>query len=72
MEAGNIVYITASNPLLASCSSPPINVSQGNASNSNDNSETSLVCKSQTKCRTDEHLQFAQEQLQATLNYSLN
>ncbi|MFB0903584.1 MAG: hypothetical protein QMB11_04320, partial [Nonlabens sp.] len=42
--AGNIVYITASNPLLCGgCSSPPLNVSQGNASNSNDNSETSLA-----------------------------
>ncbi|MFV8467405.1 hypothetical protein, partial [Flavobacterium sp. LB1P62] len=41
---GNIVYITAANPLLCGgCSSPPLNVSQGNASNSNDNSETSLA-----------------------------
>jgi gliding motility-associated-like protein/uncharacterized repeat protein (TIGR01451 family) len=42
--AGNFVYITANNPLLcAGCASPPLNASQGNASNSNDNSETSLV-----------------------------
>ncbi len=42
--AGNIVYITGPNPLLcASCSSPPQSLSQGNASNSNDNSETSLA-----------------------------
>jgi carbon monoxide dehydrogenase subunit G len=42
--AGNIIYITAANPLLCGgCSSPPLNVSQGNASNSNDNSETSLA-----------------------------
>ena len=41
--AGNIVYITANNPLLCSgCSLPPQNASQGNASTSNDNSETSL------------------------------
>ncbi|TDE26721.1 hypothetical protein E0I61_16205, partial [Flavobacterium ranwuense] len=41
---GNIVYITAYNPLLCGgCSTPPLNVSQGNASNSNDNSETSLA-----------------------------
>jgi len=42
--AGNIVYITANNPLLCDdCASPPLNASQGNASNSNDNSETSLA-----------------------------
>jgi hypothetical protein len=49
---GNIVYITAANPLLcivAGCSSPPLNASQGNARNtvnpleSNDNSSTSLT-----------------------------
>jgi CshA-type fibril repeat protein len=41
---GNIVYITAANPLLCGgCSSPPQNSSQGNASKSNDNSETSNV-----------------------------
>ncbi len=42
--AGNIVYISGPNPLLcAGCPSPPQSVSQGNASNSNDNSRTSLV-----------------------------
>ncbi len=42
--AGNIVYIAGPNPLLcAGCPSPPHNVSQGNASNSNDNSRTSLI-----------------------------
>jgi uncharacterized repeat protein (TIGR01451 family)/gliding motility-associated-like protein len=41
---GNIVYITANNPLLcAGCPAPPLNASQGNASNSNDNSSTSLA-----------------------------
>jgi hypothetical protein len=42
--AGNIVYIAVPNPLLCTgCSSTPLNVFQGNASNSNDNSETSLA-----------------------------
>ena len=42
--AGNIVYISVPNPLLCSgCPSQPQSVSQGNASNSNDNSRTSLV-----------------------------
>ena len=42
--SGNIVYITAQNPLLCGgCPSPPLNASQGNASNSNDNSQTSLA-----------------------------
>jgi hypothetical protein len=41
---GNIVYIAAPNPLLCGgCSSPPLNASQGNASTSNDNSQTSLA-----------------------------
>ncbi|MGK0448197.1 MAG: gliding motility-associated-like protein [Polaribacter sp.] len=41
---GNIVYITANNPLLCGgCPSPSLNTSQGNASNSNDNSQTSLL-----------------------------
>ncbi|WP_366184717.1 hypothetical protein [Flavobacterium ovatum] len=41
---GNIVYITAYNPKLCDgCASPLLNVSQGNASNSNDNSTTSLA-----------------------------
>ncbi|AWV98210.1 hypothetical protein [Arcticibacterium luteifluviistationis] len=41
---GNIVYITAENPLLCDgCPSPPYNVSQGNASSLNDNSQTSLA-----------------------------
>jgi hypothetical protein len=40
----NIVYITASNPLLCGgCPSPPLNAFQGNASHSNDNSATSLA-----------------------------
>jgi gliding motility-associated-like protein len=42
--AGNIVYINAANTLIcSSCTSPKRNASQGNASNSNDNSETSLA-----------------------------
>jgi gliding motility-associated-like protein len=41
---GNIVYIAANNSLLCGgCLSPPLNASQGNASNSNDNSQTSLT-----------------------------
>ena len=41
---GNIVYITASNPLLCGVCPPiPLNASQGNASTSNDNSQTSLA-----------------------------
>ncbi|SHG30512.1 hypothetical protein SAMN05444396_1081, partial [Flavobacterium segetis] len=41
---GNIVYIAGSNPLLCEgCASPPLNTSQGNASNSNDNSQTSVA-----------------------------
>ncbi|MGV1013090.1 MAG: hypothetical protein ACOYBS_11655, partial [Flavobacterium sp.] len=41
---GNIVYITAANPLLCgSCPPIPLNASQGNASTSNDNSQTSLA-----------------------------
>jgi hypothetical protein len=43
---GNIVYIDAINPLLCivpDCASPPLNTSQGNASISNNNSETSLT-----------------------------
>ena len=41
---GNIVYITASNPLLCGiCPPTPLNASQGNASTSNDNSQTSLA-----------------------------
>ncbi len=41
---GNIVYISASNSLLCGgCISPPLNASQGNASTSNDNSQTSLT-----------------------------
>lgn len=40
---GNIVYITANNPLLCSgCILPPLNISQGNAVSTNDNSSTSL------------------------------
>jgi CshA-type fibril repeat protein len=41
---GNIVYISAENPLLCGgCPSPaPLNASQGNANSSNDNSSTSL------------------------------
>jgi hypothetical protein len=43
---GNIVYITTQNSLLCGgCDSPPLNASQGNASNSNDNSSTSFNCK---------------------------
>jgi hypothetical protein len=43
---GNIVYITTQNPLLCGgCTSPPLNATQGNASNSNDNSSTSYNCK---------------------------
>jgi hypothetical protein len=43
---GNIVYITAANPLLCKgCASPPLNAAQGNASNSNDNSSTSYNVK---------------------------
>jgi hypothetical protein len=42
--AGNIVYIAVPNPLLcAGCPSTPLNVFQGNASNSNENSETSVA-----------------------------
>jgi gliding motility-associated-like protein len=42
--SGNIVYITANNPLLCGgCAFPPLNASQGNASNPNDNSQTSLA-----------------------------
>jgi len=42
--AGNIVYIAGSNPLLcAGCTSTPQNLFQGNASNFNVNSETSLA-----------------------------
>ena len=47
---GNLVYITAQNPLLCGgCDSPPLNASQGNASSSNDNSTTSLtvICDQQ-------------------------
>jgi hypothetical protein len=41
---GNIVYISSPNPLLCGgCFSPPLNISQGNAGNANDNSETSLA-----------------------------
>ncbi len=41
---GNIVYITAANPLLCGVFPPtPLNVSQGNASTTNDNSQTSLA-----------------------------
>jgi hypothetical protein len=41
---GNIVYITAQNPLLCGgCASPPLNASQGNDVNSNDNGQTSLA-----------------------------
>ena len=41
---GNIVYIGAQNPAICrSCASPPLNASQGNISNSNDNSTTSLA-----------------------------
>ena len=41
---GNIVYITAANPLLCGvCPPTPLNVSQGNASTTNDNSQTSLA-----------------------------
>ena len=41
---GNIVYITARNPTLCGgCSEPPLNVSQGNASSLNDNSQTSFA-----------------------------
>ncbi|MFT5053720.1 MAG: hypothetical protein ACI97X_000740 [Oceanospirillaceae bacterium] len=44
MISGNVVYITAQNPLLCGgCLSPPLNASQGNASNSNDNATTSLA-----------------------------
>ena len=44
---GNIVYITASNTLLCGICPPiPLNVSQGNASTSNDNSQTSLAVTS--------------------------
>jgi uncharacterized repeat protein (TIGR01451 family)/gliding motility-associated-like protein len=40
---GNVVYITANNPLLCSgCIAPPLNISQGNADSTNDNSSTSL------------------------------
>ena len=43
---GNIVYITTQNSLLCGgCDSPPLNATQGNASNSNDNSSTSFNCK---------------------------
>ncbi|MGV1013326.1 MAG: hypothetical protein ACOYBS_12885, partial [Flavobacterium sp.] len=46
---GNIVYITASNPLLCGICPPiPLNASQGNANTSNDNSQTSLAVSSQT------------------------
>ena len=41
----NIVYITAANPLLCqvpNCNPAPLNASQGNASTSNDNHQTSL------------------------------
>ncbi|MDI5897458.1 hypothetical protein, partial [Flavobacterium yafengii] len=42
--AGNIVYITATNTLICpNCPNPRQNASQGNASSSNDNSETSLA-----------------------------
>ena len=41
---GNIVYIAANNPLLCGICPPiPLNASQGNASTSNDNSQTSLA-----------------------------
>jgi hypothetical protein len=41
---GNVVYITAANPLLCGvCPPTPLNVSQGNASTTNDNSQTSLA-----------------------------
>jgi gliding motility-associated-like protein len=41
---GNIVYITAQNPLLCGgCASPPLNGSQGNATNSNDVSISSFT-----------------------------
>ena len=44
MILGNIVYITAHNPELSdSFGSPLLNAYQGNASNSNDNSTTSLT-----------------------------
>ena len=42
----NIVYITAANPLLCdvpNCNPVPLNASQGNASTSNDNHQTSLA-----------------------------
>jgi len=48
---GNIVYITAQNPLLCGgCASPPLNGSQGNATNSNDVSTSSLtiICSDDT------------------------
>ena len=47
----NIVYISAANPLLCgvpNCSPVPLNVSQGNASSSNDNSQTSLAVTAPT------------------------
>ncbi len=40
---GNVVYITANNPLLCvGCITPPLNISQGNSDSTNDNSSTSL------------------------------
>ena len=47
----NIVYITAANSLLCgvpNCSPIPLNVSQGNTSTSNDNSQTSLAVTATT------------------------
>ena len=45
---GNIVYISANNPLLCGVCPPiPLNVSQGNASTTNDNSQTSLAVTAQ-------------------------
>lgn len=51
---GNIVYITASNPILCGgCALPPLNISQGNASVLNDNSQTSLTVILDTILITD-------------------
>ncbi len=50
--SGSIVYVTAQNSMLCEgCVSPPLNISQGNASNSNDISKTSLavICNPETE-----------------------